>query len=297
LVNVHATALNRADLLQRMGRYPPPPGTRADIPGLEFAGEVSAIGKEVTKFKIGDRIMGLLAGAGYAEKVVTHQDLALPIPANLDYPQAAAIPEVFLTAYDALFNRLQLKTAESVLIHAVGSGVGSAALQLAKSQQAIVFGTAGSEIKLAKARELGLDFGIHYPTQNFEEIVLSETGGRGVAAILDVVGAAYWEKNLACLATKGKLVIVGLLSGGSVPVDLRTLMTKRLQIIGTVLRARPLAEKIQLSQKFQQSFLPLFESGQLTPVVDRRFPLREAAEAHRYLETNQNFGKVVLEVS
>lgn len=296
LVNVHATAVNRADLLQRRGLYPPPPGVRGEVPGLEFAGEVAAVGATVVNFKPGDRVMGLLAGAGYAEKIVAHQKLAMPIPANLNFEQAAAIPEVFLTAFDALFLQLQIQTGERLLIHAVGSGVGVAALQLAKQAGLTVFGTAGADDKLAKAKLLGLDVGVNYRTQNFQEIILNETRGEGVHAILDMVGASYWEKNIACLAPQGRIILVGLLGGAKVEANLSDIMRKRIRIIGTVLRGRSLEEKISLTAEFQKQLLPLFESGKIKPVIDRVFPLERAADAHAYMESNQNFGKIVLRI-
>ncbi len=296
LVNVHATALNRADLLQRRGQYPPPPGVRGDIPGLEFAGEVSEVGSKVTNFKPGDRVMGLLPGAGYAEQIVTHERLAISIPANLSFEEAAAIPEVFITAFDALFLQLDLKLGERLLIHAVGSGVGIAALQLAKAAGATVFGTAGSDDKLAKGKALGLDVGINYKTQDFQEIVLTETRGEGVHAILDMVGANYWEKNLACLANKSRIILVGLLGGAKVEANLSAIMRKRIQVIGTVLRGRSLEEKMALTTEFQKHVLPLLESGKIKPVIDNIFALEQAADAHAYMEANQNFGKIVLRI-
>ncbi|MFQ5823381.1 MAG: NAD(P)H-quinone oxidoreductase [bacterium] len=297
LVNVRATALNRADLLQRRGRYPPPPSVRENIPGLEFAGEVEVVGKKVTAFKPGARVMGLLAGEGYAEKVVTHERMVMPIPNKLNFIEAASIPEVFMTAYDALFLQLGLSLGERLLIHAVGSGVGIAALQLAKVVGATVFGTTGSKKKLAKAKSLGLDFGINYKTQNFQKIVLAETQRQGVHAILDVVGADYWGRNLTCLAPKGRMILVGLLSGARVEANLTTILLKRLRIIGTVLRARPLEEKIALTQAFQKHVLPLFKLGKIKPVIDQTFPLEEATQAHAYMEANKNFGKIILQVS
>lgn len=296
LVKVQATALNRADLLQRRGHYPPPPGTREDIPGLEFAGTIAGVGEKVTSFNPGDRVMGLLPGEGYAEKIVTHERMAIPIPANLNFDQAAAIPEAFLTAYDALFSQLELKSDERLLVHAVGSGVGIAALQLAKNAGAIVFGTAGSEDKLAKARDLGLNFGINYKRQDFREKVLAKTNGLGVNTILDTVGSPYWEKNLACLATKGRMIIIGLMGGAKVEANLGILLKKRLRIMGSVLRARLLEEKIALTKTFVETTLPLFESGKLQPIIDRTFLLEEAAEAHAYMEKNKNFGKIVLRI-
>jgi NADPH:quinone reductase-like Zn-dependent oxidoreductase len=201
-----------------------------------------------------------------------------------------------MTSYDALFSRLNLQIGERLLIHAVGSGVGIAALQLAKTVGATIFGTAGSDEKLAKAKALGLDMGINYLTQNFEEIVLAETGGAGVHAILDMVGASYWEKNLACLAPKGRLILVGLLGGSKIAANLGDILRKRIQIIGTTLRGRPLEEKIALAQALQQHVLPLFESGKVKSIIDRVFPLHDAAAAHAHMEANKNFGKIILKV-
>ncbi len=296
LVNVHATALNRADLLQRMGHYPPPHGTRADIPGLEFAGEVAELGPKVTLFKAGDRVMGLLPGAGYSGKIVTHERMAMPIPEQLSYEEAAAIPEVFLTAYDALFARVDLKMGERILIHAIGSGVGLAALQLAKMAGAEVFGTAGSAVKIRQAVDLGLDHGIVYSREDFQKVVLEKTQEKGVEAIVDFVGAQYWAKNLACLAPLGRMVLVGLLGGSKIEADLGTILRKRLQITGTVLRARALEEKISLTKNFEKKILPLIASGKIRAIVDRVLPLENVVEAHEYMESNRNFGKIVLSI-
>ncbi|MFQ5930634.1 MAG: NAD(P)H-quinone oxidoreductase, partial [Acidobacteriota bacterium] len=296
-VRVRATALNRADLLQRRGLYPAPPGVRKDIPGLEFAGEIIALGARVTAFKAGDRVMGLLPGEGYAGKIVTHERMAIPIPDCMSFEEAASIPEVFMTAYDALIRQLDLKIGERILIHAVGSGVGIAAVQLAKTAGAWVFGTAGSDEKLSKAKVLGLDRGINYKREDFQEVVRAETGNQGVNAILDVVGSSYWEKNLACLAPQGRIILVGLLSGAKAQTDLGLILRKRLQIIGTVLRTRPLEEKMALTQELRSRLLPLFESGQIRPVIDGVFPLEKAAQAHAYMEENKNFGKIVLRVA
>ncbi|HEX9655129.1 MAG TPA: NAD(P)H-quinone oxidoreductase, partial [bacterium] len=253
-------------------------------------------GSKVTNYKPGSQVMGLLPGGGYSQKIVTPERLAMPIPANLNFEAGAAIPEAFMTAYDALFPQLQLKIGERLLIHAVGSGVGIAALQLAKVAGATIFGTAGSDDKLARAKALGLDFGINYKTQDFQEIVLAETRAEGVHAILDMVGADYWEKNLACLAIKGRVILLGLLGGAKVEANLSNIMRKRVQIIGTVLRGRSLEEKMMLTAEFQKQVLPLFESGKIKPVIDRVFPLERAAEAHAHMESNQNFGKIVLRI-
>ena len=297
LVRVHATALNRADILQRMGGYPQPgPKPAHDIPGLEFAGEVVEIGNRVTGFAVGERVMGLLAGAGYAEKVVTHQRLAMKVPDTLSWHEAGATPEVYITAHDALL-QCGLVAGESVLIHAAGSGVGVAAIQIAKMMGAsLVVGTAGSAEKLDRAKALGLDVGANYKTEDFADVVLEATGGRGVDVVLDVIGAEYLEKNLRALAPKGRMVLVGLMGGGVTQANLGVLLQKRLQIRGTTLRARPLEEKGSVTRAFEKSVLPHIASGRIKVVVDRIFPLAEAAAAQEYMGANQNFGKVVLAV-
>lgn len=297
LVRVRATALNRADLLQRRGLYPPP-GRKPDfeIPGLEFAGEIEARGAEVHGFAEGDRVMGLLAGGGYAEKIVVHQRLASPIPEGLSFEEAAAIPEAFITAHDALA-QCQTGCGETVLVHAVGSGVGTAAVQVAKAMGAsLVLGTAGSADKLARARDLGLDVGIDYKTQDFAARVAEATGGRGVDVAIDFVGAAYLEKNVAALAEKGRMVVVGLMGGFSAELPLGPLLQKRLTIRGTLLRSRPLEEKAFATRAFEKAVLSHLAAGRIRAVVDRVFPLAEAGEAHRWMESNANFGKIVLAV-
>ena len=294
LVEVRATALNRADLIQRMGRYPAPPGTRQDVPGLEMAGVVATVGERVSGLVTGDRVFGLLGGGGYAEKVVTHARMVAPIPAGLSFVEAAAVPEVFITAYDALFNLGGLKMGEVALIHAVGSGVGTAAVQLAHHAGATTMGTAGSAEKLRKAAELGLDVGINYREEDFLAVIQERTGGRGADVILDVVGASYWERNIAALAALGRLILVGTMGGAEVSVRLSNLMSKRLRVYGTALRVREPEEKIALTRQLEKHVLPLLSSDQIKPVVDRVFPLEEAAAAHAYMEANLNFGKIVL---
>ena len=294
LVDVKATALNRADLLQRNGGYPAPPGIMADVPGLEFSGVVIEAGGRVTGLSQGDKVFGLLGGGGYASRVITHHRMAMPMPSNLDFVQAAAIPEVFFTAYDALFNHCELKMGESVLIHAVGSGVGTAALQLARNAGAYVFGTAGSADKLAKAAALGLDVGINYKEQDFAQVIKDKTNGAGVNVVLDMIGEPYWERNLASMSLKGRLVLVGLMGGDKVQTSLGALMPKRLRIHGTTLRARPLEEKIALTQQVQNQVLPLIANGRIVPVIDREFPLEQVTQAHEYMESNANFGKIIL---
>ena len=294
LVDVKATALNRADLLQRRGRYPGPVGTRDDLPGLEMAGVVAAKGEMVVGVEVGDRVFALLNGGGYGERVVTHHRMTARIPDNMSFTEAASIPEVFLTAYDALFNHCDLEMGESALIHAAGSGVGTAAIQLARHKGATTYGTAGTAEKLAKAADLGLDVGINYNEQDFAEVIKDHAGGRGVDVILDVIGAPYWDRNIASLALKGRMVIVGTMAGATHEVNIGALMGKRLRVHGTVLRARPIEEKIALNQQFVRHVLPLLADGRIRPVVDSVYPLEEVAEAHRYMESNANFGKIVL---
>lgn len=297
LVRVRACALNRADLLQRAGNYPQPgPRPEFEVPGLEYAGEVASIGGRVEGFREGDRVMGLLPGQGYAELVSVPARLALRVPERLSWHQAGAVPEVWITAHDAL-RQCALESGESVLIHAAGSGVGVAAIQIARLLGATpVIGTAGSADKLDRARELGMEEGIDYREQDFAQEVSRITGGRGVDVVLDVIGASYWERNLRSLALKGRMVLVGSMGGGSAPASLGLLMGKRLQVRGTTLRARTLEEKAVATRAFEKSVLPHLGSGRLKVVIDRVFPLAEAAAAHAYMETNANFGKIVLEV-
>lgn len=298
LVEVRAAGLNRADLLQREGGYPAPPGSPEDIPGLEFAGEVVEVGEAVRGFRVGDRVMGLLGGGGYAERVATPADLALPVPRGLSWAEAAAVPEVFVTAWDALFRQGGFSAGDRVLVHSAGGGVGTAALQVAAAGGAsTVFGTASSR-KLEGIAALGLplDVPVERQEEDFADVVELETGGHGADVILDTVGADYWGRNVACLAEQGRLVLIGLLGGRTVEVDLGTLLRGRLHVVGTVLRARSRAEKAALTAAVRDRLLPLFEDGRLRPVVDRTFPLAGAADAHDYMASNENLGKVVLEV-
>lgn len=296
LVAVKATALNRGDLLQRMGAYPQPgPKPEFEIPGLELAGEVIETGARVDGFEKGDRVMALVAGGGYAEKAVVHYRHAAKVPAGLSWHEAGGTPEVFITAHDAL-RQSSLQSGESLLIHAVGSGVGMAATQIAKVLGAQpVFGTAGSAEKLDRARELGLDIGINYREQDFAEVIKETTGGQGVDTILDVIGADYWSRNIQSLATLGRMTLVGLMGGATAETNMGLLLRKRLQVRGTVLRSRPHEEKGAAVQAFVKSVLPHIGSGRISVVVDRVFPLAEAQAAQDYMETNANFGKIVLE--
>ncbi len=295
LVRVRASALNRADLLQRRGNYPQPGKKLSfEIPGLEFAGDVLAMGDRVSGFAIGDRVMGLLAGGGYAEQVVTHHRLAVKVPANMTWEEAGATPEVHITAHDALL-QCDLVAGETVLIHAAGSGVGVAAIQIAKVMGAgLVIGTAGSDHKIARAKALGMDVGVNYSSQDFAGEALRATGDRGVDVILDVIGATYWDQNMKALAPLGRMVIVGLMGGANPQVNLGVLMAKRLQVRGTGLRSRPLEEKGAATRAFEKSVVPHLANGRIKVIVDRVFPLAETAAAHSHMEGNANFGKVVL---
>jgi len=261
-----------------------------------MAGVVAEVGSKVFDHRVGDRVFGLLAGGGYTSKVATHQGLALPIPPNLDFLQAVAVPEVFLTAYNALFNNCRLKMGETMPIHAEGSVVGTAAIQLAKLVGAFTMATDGSPEKLSKAADLGLDLGINYRKQGFAQVIQEHTNGKGVEVILDVVGGPYWERNLASLAEQGRMVVVSTLGGGEVEVNLRSLMPKRLRVSGTVLQARSPGEKLIVTHQFARHVLLHLVRGSLHPVIDRVFPLEQVSQAHRYMERNANFGKIVLEI-
>jgi putative PIG3 family NAD(P)H quinone oxidoreductase len=293
-VHVHATALNRADILQRKGLYPAPPGAPQDIPGLEYAGTVDQLGTGATRWRPGDRVMGLVGGGAYAQYVTVHEEEALPVPAHWLLEEAAAVPEAFLTAHDALFTLMQLRAGETVLIHAAASGVGSAALQLARAADARVIGTSRSRAKLERIRELGIDHEIDVSTSDFAAEVERFTLGAGVDGILDLVGGDYLPGNIRCLKERGRLILVGLTAGASGSLDMRAVLRKRLSIIGTVMRARTLAEKIQVARTFQQTALPWLEAGTVRPVIDRMLNINRVAEAHTLMESNQNVGKIVL---
>ncbi|MGH7604583.1 MAG: NAD(P)H-quinone oxidoreductase [Gemmatimonadaceae bacterium] len=293
-VKVRASALNRADLSQRRGNYPAPPGAPADISGMEYAGDVDSVGAGTTLWKPGDRVMGIVGGGGHAEYLIVHEREALRMPSSLSWEDAAAIPEVFLTAYDALFNRLHVGIGERLLIHAVGSGVGTAALQVARLAGARIVGTARSAEKLARAKLLGLDVAINAENADWAEQIEQAIGVETIHAILDLVGATYLDGNLRVIAPLGRMVVVGLGSGATAQLNMGVLLRKRLTIVGTVLRARPLEEKIALAREFDAKVVPLFEAGQLKPVVDRVFAFSEIRAAHDLMEANATFGKIVL---
>lgn len=295
-VRVHATALNRLDLMQRRGGYPVPAGAPARIPGVEYAGVVDAAGPGATRWSRGARVMGLVGGGAYAEYVTVHEDEALPVPDALDLTSAAAVPEVFLTAHDALFTQAGLSPGETLLVHAVGSGVGTAAIQLAKAVGARALGTARSAWKLERAAGLGLDRGIDTGQQDFVAVVKEATEGHGADVVLDLVGGDYLPRSMDAVALRGRIVQVGLVAGATATLDLRRLLTKRITLRGTVMRARGLQEKIAVAQAFERDALPLLADGRIAPVIDRVLPLEAAAEAHALMESNDTFGKIVLTV-
>ena len=295
-VRVRATAVNRADLLQRIGAYPAPPGSPADIPGLEIAGEVDAVGDGVLELAAGDRVFGIVGGGGYAEQVVVHARALARMPAAMSFTDAGAVPEAFVTAWDAMIVQARLGAGETVLVHAAGSGVGTAAVQIAKAVGARSIGTARTPGKLARARELGLSDAINAAGGAFADEVKALTDGRGADVILELVGGAYVGQDLACLATGGRIVVVGLMAGIKAELDLALLMKKRGELRGSTLRARPLEEKILAARALERQIAPLFARGALRPVIDRVLPLAQAAEAHRIVQSNETFGKVVLEV-
>lgn len=298
LIRVRATALNRADLLQRQGHYPAPFGFPQEIPGMEFAGEVVAVGPLVQLWKPGQRVFGITGGGAYAEYLVAQERTIAEIPQRLSWNEATAIPEAFITAQDALWKQADLRPGEIVLIHAVGSGVGLAALQLANALGAESYGTSRTPDKIQRAKEFGLKDGIAASdpgslASEFKKMA----NGRGADVVLDLVGGNYLNASLQMLAPRGRVMCIGTVAGTKAEIDLRYVLSKRIILRGTVLRARPLEEKIAVTQAFARELCPLFERGQLRPVIDSEFDLRDVAEAHRRMESNETFGKVVLKIS
>jgi len=292
-VRVHAAGLNRADLMQARGSYPPPAGYSANMPGLEFTGEITDVGQHVEGWSGGDRVMAITAGEAQAEMVTIDARLLMRVPASLSFSAAAAIPEAFITAHDAVFSQGRLATGETLLIHAVGSGVGLAALQMAKLRGNIVIGTSRTSDKLVRCKQLGLDDGITTADGPVFADKVKEAGGADV--VLDLVGGSYFPESLAALALKGRIILVGLTAGRESRIDLGMTLQERAQIIGTVLRARPIDEKESATRAFADTFLPAFETGSLKAVIDRTFPAAEAKAAYEYLASNESFGKVVIE--
>jgi tumor protein p53-inducible protein 3 len=295
-LRVAATAVNRADLLQRQGFYPPPPGA-SEILGLECAGEVVEVGAGVSGWRPGERAMALLPGGGYAEEVVVDAGSALRVPERLSLEEAAAVPEVFLTVFLDVFELGALAEGGTALVHGGGSGIGTAAIQLVKAAGARIVVTAGSDEKCERCRALGADVAVNYRSGDFAAACLEATGGRGVDVVLDSIGAAYLEPNLASLAVGGRLVLIGLMGGAKAEIALGALLARRLQLIGSTLRTRPAAEKARIVAAFAARFGPALARGEIRPIVDRVLPLERAADAHRALKASEHFGKIVLRVA
>src|SRR5437773_9178347 len=297
-VRVHAAGLNRADILQRLGHYPAPPGYPQNIPGMEFAGEVESIGDAVRAWKVGDRVFGITAGGAQAELVVVPESNLARVPPDLDWVKAGSMPEVFITAHDALFTRAGLHMGERVLIHAAASGVGTAAIQLAHAAGATVYGTSRTADKLERVRDLNLGLDASVAVGNtpakFVEAVQDWTAGAGVDVILDLVGGNYFAANLEALASRGRLICVGAMSGAKSEIYVGLLLRNRATITGTMLRGRSIEEKAEATRLFASSVLPLVSRGAIRPVIDRVFPANEIRDAHERMESNASFGKIVL---
>jgi NADPH2:quinone reductase len=299
LVHIKASALNRADILQRQGKYAAPAGSPENIPGIEFAGVVAALGPEARIWREGQRVFGITGGGAHAEYIVVHERTLAEVPANLSWSQAAAVPEAFITAHDALWKQASLRPSERVLIHAAGSGVGLAAIQLARAIAAVPFGTSRTLDKLERAKEYGLEAGV--PLRDSLDLLTDftniKTKGNGFDVILDLVGGAYVAADIQALAMKGRIVLAATVAGTKADFNLGLLLHKRAHIIGTVLRARHLEEKIIITQAFAEEVVPLFAKGILRPTIDSEFSLSEIRAAHQRLESNETFGKIVLKIA
>ncbi len=293
LVRNFATALNRADLLQRRGLYPPPPGD-SEVLGLEFAGEVAEVGSRVSGFQRGDRVFGLVGGGAYAEFLTVRYEMAVPIPDTFSFEAAAAVPEVFYTAGECLLELARLERGDVVLVHAGASGVGSAAIQLARATGALVVATVGSARKVDLCLRLGAARVVQYKDEDFRGAVNEVSGGRGADVVLDLVGAKHWDRSLECLREGGRLLVVGMVGGSRVSLDLWQVLRRRLQILGIAMRGRGIDDKIAIARRFRERVLPLLERGEIRPVLDRVFPLEEVRSAHERMEANLNEGKIVL---
>lgn len=295
LIKVSAAGVNRPDVMQRRGQYPPPPGA-SDIPGLELAGEIIAVADDVKAWSIGDRVCALVSGGGYAELCSAPAPQCLPIPAGLDAIQAAAVPETFFTVWTNVFERGRLAAGESILIHGGSSGIGTTAIQLAHAFGARVLTTAGSDEKCAACRSLGADIAINYRSADFVAAARDATNGKGVELVLDMVGGDYLQRNVDCLAMDGRLVQIGMLGGLKAQVNMGTVLQRRLWITGSTLRARSVAEKAAIAQAVHQNVWPLLEAGKVRVLVHATYPLAQAAEAHRVMESSEHIGKLVLTV-
>lgn len=295
LVRVEAAGVNRPDVMQRQGRYPPPPGA-SDLPGMEVAGEIVALGPKVFGVSVGDKVTSLLPGGGYASFAIAAAPLVMPIPKGLSMVQAAAIPETFLTVWTNLFERGKCKAGDVVLIHGGTSGIGTTAIQIAKAWGARVFATAGSEAKARACEELGAVRGINYKSEDFVEVIRAETKGYGIDITLDMVAGSYVQRNLDIAAVEGRVVTISLLGGSRAEINVGMILTKRLTLTGSTLRSRTIAQKATVAEAVRQNVWPLIESGKVRPVIFKTFPLAEASEAHRLMESSNHIGKIVLTV-
>ncbi len=293
LVKVAAAGVNRPDVFQRRGRYPPPPGA-SDIPGLEIAGTVERIGAGVDAFRVGDAVCALVAGGGYAEYCTAPAPQCLPVPRGMDLTTAAAIPETHFTVWTNVFERGRLAAGETLLVHGGSSGIGTTAIQLARARRARVFATAGSAAKCAACERLGAERAINYRAEDFVAAVKRETDGRGVDVVLDMVGGEYFARNIDALAVEGRLVEIATLAGVKAELNIQTIMQRRLTITGSTLRARPIADKAAIAAAVHANVWPLLEAGTVKPIVFQTFPLRDAAAAHRLMESSEHIGKIVL---
>ncbi|GLK70484.1 NAD(P)H-quinone oxidoreductase [Ancylobacter dichloromethanicus] len=295
LVKVAAAGVNRPDVMQRNGLYPPPPGA-SDIPGLEISGEVVALGEGVTRWKLGDKVCALVSGGGYAQYCLADEGSALPVPAGLSMVEAAALPETFFTVWTNVFDLAGLKAGERFLVHGGTSGIGTTAIQLAKAFGATVFTTAGSAEKCAVCRQLGADVAIDYKSEDFVAVVKEQSGGKGVNVILDMVGGSYIARNYEAAAPQARLVQIAFMEGSKVQIDFMRLMLKRLSHMGSTLRSRPKSEKAAIAASLVEKVWPLIEAGTVKPVLDQTFPLEKASEAHARMETSAHIGKIMLKV-
>ena len=295
LIKVAAAGVNRPDVFQRRGRYPPPPGA-SDIPGLEVAGTIEALGADVREWRVGDTVCALVAGGGYAEYCTAPAPQVLPVPRGLDVVAAAAIPETFFTVWTNVFERGRLRSGESILVHGGSSGIGTTAIQIARALGARVFATAGTAEKCAACERLGAERCINYREADFVDVINKLTGGRGVDVVLDMVGGEYFPRNVDVLAVEGRLVEIATLHGMKAELNIQTIMQRRLTVTGSTLRARPVAEKGAIARAVREHVWPLVESGAVTPIVFKTFPLRDAAAAHRLMESGEHIGKIVLTI-
>lgn len=294
LVQVKASGINRPDVAQRKGSYPPPPGASNDIPGLEIAGEITEIGKSVTRFKIGDKVCALVSGGGYAEYCATPEGQCLPIPDNLSFEEAASLPETFFTVWSNVFDRGKLQSGETLLVHGGSSGIGVTAIQMATALGSEVYVTAGSDDKCKFCEQLGAAKAINYKTENFAERVKELTSGKGVNVILDMIGGDYTLPNLQALTEDGRLVLINTMKGKNTDIDLSTIMRKRLTITGSMLRSRDVAFKSAIARNLEQQVWPLLASGKIKPIIYKIFKADDAPAAHQLMESSQHMGKIVL---